>query len=496
MKNDVKFSIRRKILLLSAATAIPFLVLVIFLVISMEKNRNTYEKLVSNMTVANHYNLNFKEEMDESLYKLVVGYVTFDNIKEDQTLKDPYQLIHELRNEFYKLMNITTGTESKFWLRSLLRNIDTLEKRVDDIKESAKVGGRYHENIEKLDNNIYILTELIQDDIQYYIYYQTKSMENVNRRVNQQIDQFIILCIIIIIALVIVVSVAAILIVSGMLRPLKDLYRMTQKVAEGDFLARATIHTKDEIAVLAQGFNTMAENIQTLIDKVKEDERKMRQIDLRLLQEQINPHFLYNTLDTIVWLIEGNESEEAVNMVVTLSDFFRLVLSKGKELISMQEEEHHIDCYLTIQQVRYHDILEYDIEIDQVLYQYQIIKMTLQPLVENALYHGIKYKRAKGYIHITGEKEGDRIHLAVRDNGVGMEQEELEHLRREIERPCKETEKGFGLANVNERIRMYYGSEYGLEIQSQKGKGTLVEVTIPAIPIENINNKSTKVRNI
>ncbi len=171
-------------------------------------------------------------------------------------------------------------------------------------------------------------------------------------------------------------------------------------------------------------------------------------------------------------------------MVVTLSNFFRLVLSRGRELISLREEEQHIRSYLEIQEMRYHDILEYDIRIDPALYDYQILKLTLQPLVENALYHGIKYKRAKGYIHVSGEKEGDVLRLSVRDDGVGMDERELEQLRREIRRPCRETEKGFGLANVNERIHMYFGPEYGMEIQSQKGGGTVVNLTIPAVKEE------------
>jgi len=456
----------------------------------MDHNSDTYEKLINNMTIANNYNLNFKEEMDESLYKLVVGYVTFDKIAEDKTLKDPYVLIHELRSEFTRLMKITTGVESKFWLKSLLRNIDTLEKRVDDIKISSQKGGQYNENIEMLDNNIYILTELIQDDIQYYIYYQTRSIEQVNDTVNKQIDDFIVLCIIITASLVIIVTVVTLLIVSGILRPLKDLYCATQKLAEGDFDARAAVDTHDEIAVLANGFNTMADNILSLVDKVKEDDRKMRQLDLRLLQEQINPHFLYNTLDTIVWLIEGNEPDQAVTMVVTLSNFFRLVLSKGKEFISIKEEEQHISSYLEIQKMRYADILEYDIQIDKVLYDYQILKLTLQPVVENALYHGIKYKRAKGYIHITGEKEGNVIHLAVRDDGAGMEEDEVKALQEEMQSPGKEKDRGFGLANVNERIQMYFGQDYGITIRSKKGKGTLVEISIPAIRVDTLENKN------
>ncbi len=480
----VRFSIRDKITALALAVATPLLCMIVYLLVSMANYSANYDKIVSSMTIANNYNLNFKDEMDESLYKLVVGYVDFEHIAEDDTLKDPYQLIGQLRSEFTNLMNLTTDAESKLWLKSLLRNIDTLEKRVNDIRESLIAGGRYNENIEMLDNNIYILTELIQDDIQYYIYYQTKSMEMVTNTLHKQINEFIVLCALVSVALLVLVAVIATLIAKGILKPINRLYHATMKVAEGDFSARANVETQDEIRVLANSFNNMTENMQTLIDKIKEDEGKMRRADLRLLQEQINPHFLYNTLDTIVWLIEGNDPDRAVEMLVTLSAFFRLVLSKGKEFISIRDEEQHIKSYLEIQAMRYHDIMEYDIQIDKVLYDYQILKLTLQPLVENALYHGLKYKRAKGYIHVTGEKDGEKIRLVVRDSGVGMEQEELEELRREIERPCQETEKGFGLANVNERIHMYFGQEYGIQVQSEKGKGTIVEVVIPAILVD------------
>ena len=482
---------KKKILTLAAVVTLPFILLVMYLLASMASYSNTYSEIVSNMTVANNYNLNFKEEMDESLYKLVVGYVTLDNIESDKSLKNPYVLIEELRSEFTRLTAITTESESKLWLESLLRNINALEKRVDDIVDSIDAGGRYSENIEMLDNNIYILTELIQDDIQYYIYYQTRYMEKVTDTLQKQIGRFMVVCSILIAVLIAVVAVSAVMIVSGILQPIRQLNSVTEKIAQGDFNARAQVNSDDEVAELAVSFNKMAGNMQSLIDKVKEDERKMRKADLRLLQEQIQPHFLYNTLDTIVWLIESNEPDEAVTMVVTLSDFFREILSKGKEFISIKEEEKHISSYLQIQEMRYRDILEYDIQLDQVIYKYQILKLTLQPVVENALYHGIKYKRAKGCIHIHGEKEGDIIRLTVRDDGVGMDEEELAQLRQQIEKPCQETEKGFGLANVNERIHMYFGYEYGMKIESEKGKGTTVEIVIPAIleaPAENASN--------
>ena len=490
VENKVRFPIRNKILLLAVSAAVPFLAVAVYLLVSMADYSRTYGEIVDNLSVANNYNLNFKEDMDESLYKLVVGYVTLDELSEEESLKNPYAMIRDLRSEFTELKNVTTEPDSKMWLESLLRNINTLEKRVDDILESVAAGERYDQNIKELDDNIYILTELIQDDIQYYIYYQMKSMDAVTNQINSQLRSFIIICAILIVILVIAITLVAVFIASSILRPVHELYEATAKIAaEGDFGVRINIHSHDEIEVLANGFNDMAKNTQILIEKIKEDEQKMRLIDLRFLQEQINPHFLYNTLDTIVWLIEGNEPDQAVNMVVTLSNFFRLVLSKGKEYISIRQEEEHIRSYLEIQEMRYHDILEYSIQIDPELYDYQIQKLTLQPLVENSLYHGIKYKRSKGNIWISGEKKGDVICLTVKDDGVGMDEDVLSRLRIEIERPCQETEGGFGLANVNERIHMHFGSEYGMKINSEKGAGTTVHVTIPAIRIEKKEDK-------
>lgn len=478
-RSHIRFSINKKILTLSAAIVLPFLIMVVVLLVTVTTYRQETDKIVSNLTIANNYNLNFKDEMDESLYKLVVGYIDYEHISEDETLKDPYVMINELRTEFTKLKDVTLGSESRLWLDSLLRNIDTLEKRVDDILENIRIGGLYDENIRELDNNIYILTELIQDNIQYYIYYQTRTMSTVTASLDQQIQRFVIVCSALAVVLLILVIIVTWRITADILRPVRILYDAMQKVSCGDFGVRANIRSGDEIEVLANGFNDMTENMQSMIGKIKEDEQKMRRMDLRLLQEQINPHFLYNTLDTIVWLIEGGNEDEAVEMVVTLSNFFRLVLSRGKDTISLREEESHIRSYLEIQGMRYRDILEYDIRIPAELYGYQIPKLTLQPLVENALYHGIKYKREKGWIRISGELLDGALCLTVSDNGVGMDEEELNVLRREIERPCSETEKGFGLANVNERIHMYFGTDYGMTIESEKGRGTTVKIRIP-----------------
>lgn len=480
MKNH---SIKSRLFGLILITLVPLLIVVIYLVFSFYNYSKAYGSIVDNMTIANNYNLNFKNEMDESLYRLTVGYISFDAIDEDEHIKDPYKLVDELRNEFGKLANITTDSQSGSWLASLLRNIDTLEDRMDDLRKNIEEGRPYAENTEMLENNIYILTDLIQDDIQYYIYYQTKSIENLKNELNSRITTFIVMVVILTGIIVIIAVLISGYVVNSITYPVQELCRITEKIARGEFESRAGVSTKDEIAELAESVNDMARHLQVMVAQIKEDERKMRYAELRLLQEQINPHFLYNTLDTIVWLIEIDNTEGAVNMLMSLSDFFRLVLSKGKEVISIREEEQHIRSYLEIQQVRYHDILDYTIEIDPEIYDYHIMKLTLQPLIENSLYHGIKYKRAKGEIKVTGHKDGKNVVLIVEDTGVGMDEETLEKLREEISRPCKKTESGFGLANVNERIRMNFGPEYGMQIFSEQNKGTRIILTIPATQV-------------
>ena len=476
-------TVRAKLYMSNRVIMVPLLIMVVYLIFSLVNYRQAYDNIINNMLVANSYNVNFKAIMDESLYKLSVGMVTFDTIDEDETLENPYKLIDELRSEFGQLATIATDKESRSWLISLLRNIDTLEDRIDDIRRNIEENGQYEDNMEMLDKNIYILTDLIQDDIQYYLYYQTKDIANVRNQLNHNLMTFIIVMIVAAVVITVLETAFSNYVVRTITRPVEELVKMTQLISTGNFENRVEVESRDEIAVLAQSVNDMAENLEVMVRQIKEDAKKMRYTELRLLQEQINPHFLYNTLETIVWLIQMNEPKQAVKMVMSLSDFFRLVLNKGKELITIREEEQHIRSYLEIQQVRYKDILEYEIAIDPKIYEYHIQKLTLQPLIENSLYHGIKYKRTKGLIRVTGEMAGPDIILCVEDTGVGMDEETLGKLQEEISKPCKLTESGFGLANVSERIRMNYGKDYGMKIESTQGVGTKIVITIPPVDV-------------
>ena len=265
MKGKIRFSIRNKILLLSSLAAVPFLAVAVYLLISMANYNHTYQDIVSNLTVANKYNLEFKETMDESLYKMVVGYVSFDNISEDETLVNPYEEIHNLRQDFQELKDKSTDTESQIWIASLLRNVDTLEDRVGDIEESIQDGGAYDQNIKELDNNIYILTDLVQDDIQHYIYYQTTNMDMVTTRLDGQVKGFVILSGLLIVMLIAVMSIFAFAMSSDILLPIRELSDVAGKIAGGNLAARAKVDSKDEVEELADGFNYMADSLVELL---------------------------------------------------------------------------------------------------------------------------------------------------------------------------------------------------------------------------------------
>ena len=230
-----------------------------------------------------------------------------------------------------------------------------------------------------------------------------------------------------------------------------------------------------EIEELDQGINKMAHRISGLLENVRQEKEMQHLTELQLIQAQVNPHFLYNTLDTIVWLIEGGMTEDAVEMISSLSIFFRTSLSKGNDIIPLSEEKRHTLSYLEIQQFRYRDILEFELSIPQELDGVQVPKLSIQPLAENALYHGIKNRRGKGKITITGREEEDAIVLTVNDNGQGMSQERLH----EVQEAIRTGERaGFGLAAVAERIALYYGPGYGMTISSEEGVGTTVEIRL------------------
>lgn len=307
------------------------------------------------------------------------------------------------------------------------------------------------------------------------------------------------------IAILIVITTAALIVVvllmslmlQSVVRPLSQLsayidrIRLTPPGADAEPLE---LQGCEEITRLCSSFNTMlreqarlTRELQQATVNLYEMQLGRKQAELEYLRSQINPHFLYNTLDTIVWLAEDNRNEEAVAMVTSLSDFFRTTLCQGRDYITVGEEEAHIISYLKIQQFRYQDIMDYEIQIEEEMKKFVIPKLLLQPLVENALYHGVKKKRGKSLIRVKGFQKDEKLIFQVIDNGKGMSAEELNTLRENVQKgPDERKNKGFGLANVNQRIRHYYGETYGLYIESTENEGTEATIIIAAKNIEHL----------
>ena len=205
----------------------------------------------------------------------------------------------------------------------------------------------------------------------------------------------------------------------------------------------------------------------------------MRREELKALQAQINPHFLYNTLDSIIWSLRMRQVEESIEMLTALTDFFKISLSKGRDIITIEEEVKHIKSYLSIQHRRYQEKFDYDIHVDPSILSCRTPKLILQPVVENAIYHGIKPMEEKGYIYIhIFPQEGDVI-LQVQDTGMGMDEDTCRRLNRELDTISSDQQgTGYGVRNVNDKIKIVYGSKYGVTIESAMGEGTVVTLRI------------------
>ena len=257
--------------------------------------------------------------------------------------------------------------------------------------------------------------------------------------------------------------------------PIVRLERAMQKVQHGVLDVSVAETGITEVQRLSQHFNVMVQEIKRLMKDMEQKEKDLRNYELSVLHGQINPHFLYNTLDTIVWMAEFNDSERVIMVTKALAKFFQLSLSGGSEFTTIENELKHVEQYLFIQKERYGDKLSYGIDSDPEIADVTIPKIILQPFVENAIYHGIREKLGNGHIRISAQKEADRILFRIEDDGVGFDSKEAP-----LERTGERIRLGgVGIRNVDERLKLYYGQDYGVTVESSVGHGTMVRVAVP-----------------
>ncbi len=439
---------------------------------SIKNFNQQYDSITRSASAASEFSIDFKKDFDYKIYLIIVGNQNYEEA-------DPIADIEEAQRIVKELEKSTQVQKNRTRLERIEKYLINLEKYTANIKENIRTGGKYDENIEMWDVDIKGVTSLIQDTILEFLYYQTKEIDNLRLQMEQSYMNLMKFSILFLGFVIFVTFVLSAVIPKTITKPIRHLCKVTEEVSKGNLEVRSNIANGVEVKKLGDSLDIMIRRLSELIETVKTEQTHLREAELKLLQMQINPHFLYNTLDTIVWLAEGGNQKDVVSMVGSLSDFFRTSLSQGYDIIRIKDELVHARSYLEIQQVRYQDILTYEICVPDQLDHYLIPKITIQPLIENALYHGIKNKRGVGKITVSGQMEETYFVIEVRDNGIGMSEERLHLVKEKIQKRTIEESDVYGLYNVNERIVLRFGEMYGIKIESNYLEGTIVQILLP-----------------
>lgn len=437
-------------------------ILVIIFTLILTRNL-MYASVSGNIVKASGFNQNFKNDVDLKMYLYVSG--SSDTI--------PWDEVDEARDLAEELLADSKNPESRKAMNNVLTLCDNLGSYMRRIEQTRL----YDERMKQLETNIYGVTQLIEDYMYSYLYYEAGEMASIQKELDFWLAMeiaFVVLVMVIITPLVLRRSVRLGRDISG---PIVSMNDRVREIGQGDLSPHTPVKTDDaSLSMLSIGIEDMAEKLDRQIELNREEQIRLRDIELKLIQAQINPHFLYNTLDAIVWLIEIGKNEQAEKMVTSLSSYFRSFLSDGKDIVTLAEEKTHIESYLEIQQVRYRDIMEYDITIDPEIETAKLPKLTMQPLVENAIYHGLKPKRGGGKITVLGKAAGEEIVLMVSDTGIGMDEETLEKLKKRV---ADEDTTSFGLSSVYKRLKLLYTEGCSMEIESTPDVGTTIRIRIP-----------------
>ena len=419
------------------------------------------------------------EEIPEAVWRVVSGRETMEESGTDDMLAQAKETLDSITAQ--------TGENDRLELTVAGRTLDTLAQYVDRIRENLSNNVPVIEN-EAVLSEVRGVAALVVSMLNDYITEEIDASSAMSVNLTRVVTVTACAETLLLIVALIVTQNARKKTERFVREPIEKLERVTSKLADGDMSARLPVTNVDELWNLTGQVNVMADNLEEMMKQNVRDERNLTKAELRTLQAQINPHFLYNTLDAIVWKAEAGDEEEVIHLTRALSDFFRISLSSGADWIPISQEKKHIAGYLSIQKTRYSDILNYEIDMPEEIGQYYILKLLLQPLVENALYHGIKYRRGGGRILVSGRKEGESLVFTVSDTGKGMDAETLERIRgRMAEKHPEHTAgtNGFGLVNVNLRIRLYYNQPEGLHIESGPD-GTSVSFRVPCRTEEDI----------
>lgn len=471
-------SLRRTLLITYISLLFITLIPSIYSVVVSQIHTKRYSQIISNVSTANRISLIAKDDIPAELWNIICG-------KKEIADGSQNKLLDNISSGLSLMLLTINNEESRGKLEVANRAYTTLRRNVNMLISQIKGGSLVTQNEATLDE-IRTITSLFSDIMQDFIVTEIEAANQTNQSLRN--TSIILTTIQIIITILsIIISINSFITVSAAIqKPISDMEKLSTKVSNGDLTARIDIPHVNELNTLAENLNTMAGQIDLLIQKNMEEQKNFQKAEMKALQAQITPHFLYNTFDTIVWLAEEEHTEEVVRITKAFSDFLRISLSRGHEWITISQELEHIKNYLTIQKIRYADILNYSIDADEALMDVKMIKLVLQPLIENAIYHGIKNKRGRGKLKVSAHFTNDSrtfVCFTVEDNGAGFTEERLGQVRNELRTGAQDSEKlssVYGLYNVNKKLKLYYGENTeGLLIESEAGKGSKISFTIP-----------------
>ncbi len=444
--------------------------IMILLICMLLSISSQYRAVLQSANTAADFSKEFKTMLDSGMYNHVISPRSAASV---DTL--PMDVLSDAVDVLRRLEGITTLRDNRWRIRCMLDMCENLRRYMLEIAQEES----YDRRMELLERNIRGetgLTRLIETYMHDFIDDEVREMARLQNRIHRQamlVAAGATVCVLLLTLGMVWYSVRVTRRITG---PIGALSQKARQFGKGDFTGVPVETHITELKTLDVGFDEMARQIDGLMAKQIQDQKSLHRAELELLQAQINPHFLYNTLDSIAILAESQREEDVVSMVTSLSTFFRNSLSNGADIITLAAERTQVASYLEIQQIRYSDILCYEINIPEELLECEVPKLILQPLVENALYHGIKNRRGMGKITVTGRADGGDMLLTVTDNGAGMDAERVHELQSGV---YQDRHTGLGLVNVHKRIRLYCGERYGLIFASEAGKGTSVSIRLP-----------------
>ena len=476
---SIAAQIRRSVGSIALLLALPVVIgLVIMMIYS-----SRYQAMIRRMDAAAERKPTLETKLAEDLFSVAAGRFSFEESSVSSMIEETDRTLDALLAE--------TEGNGHLQLTVARRTMDTLERYALEVRDGM-ASGKAIDEVERIVDEVRDVGRLVADMLDAFITEEIENATETSRKLR---------------AIMLTAAGAEILLlIIALLRTRRETRQLTEsihasiyfleetvrRIAGGDFQDRVKKMNVMELRELGEHINQMADRLETQIGQIRRNQEHLTKAELRTLQAQINPHFLYNTLDTIVWQAESGRSDDVVQLTRSLSDFFRISLSSGADWIPVEQEMKHVTAYLRIQKTRYRDILDYEVQPVPELKDVYMLKLLLQPLVENALYHGIKMKRGGGKITVRVKQQNRMMTFTVADNGRGMTPEQLAEVRAMLAddttalQSAAEAGGGFGMRNVDLRIRLYYRKQRGLIIQSDQN-GTEVSFTIPIRTREEIN---------